>query len=133
MRALRFGSYSIAATFAGTPSLFAPEVDDAVLLLVAAAAVARRHAAVGVAAAGARLRLGERLLRACRFVISAKSETVWNRRPGLVGLRLRIGIRQLPKISMRSPSARETMARFWSDALAPACRCGGCACACPCG
>ncbi len=46
------------------------------------------------------------------FVISAKSETVWNRRPGLVGLRLRIGIRQLPKISMRSPSARVTMARF---------------------
>ena len=53
MRQLRFGSYSIAATLAGTPSLFAPEVDDAVLLLVAAAAVAGGLAAVGVAATGA--------------------------------------------------------------------------------
>ena len=54
MRALRFGSYSIDATFAGHAVLLAPEVDDAVLALVPAAAVTRRHAAVGVAAAGAR-------------------------------------------------------------------------------
>ena len=53
MRALRLGSYSIAATLAGTPSLFAPEVDDAVLLLVTTAAVPRGHAPVRVATAGA--------------------------------------------------------------------------------
>ena len=48
------------------------------------------------------------------FVTSEKSDDVWNRRPGLVGLRLRMAIRQLPKMSMRSsPAARVTIARFW--------------------
>ena len=62
MRAERFGSYSIAATFAGTPSLRALEVDDPVAALVAAALVARRDAAVVVAAALLRQLLGQRLL-----------------------------------------------------------------------
>src|SRR5690349_11065311 len=48
-------------------------------------------------------------------VTSAKSDADWNRRPGLVGLRLRMGIRQLPKMSMRSPSRRETSARFSAE------------------
>ena len=47
----------------GHAVLVATEVDDAVLLLVPAAAVTRGHAAVRVATARARLRLGERLLR----------------------------------------------------------------------
>ena len=45
-------------------------------------------------------------------VISAKSETVWNRRPGLVGLRLRTGIVSSRRSRCVSPSARETMARL---------------------
>ena len=61
MRAERFGSYSMAATFAGR-RLVAAEVDDAVAPLVAAAAEARRDAAPVVAAAGALLGLGQRLL-----------------------------------------------------------------------
>ena len=55
MRALRFGSYSMAATVAGTPSLFRLKSTMPVLLLVAAALVAGGLAAVGVAAAGAGL------------------------------------------------------------------------------
>ena len=113
MRALRFGSYSIGRDLRGHAVLVAPEVDDAVLLLVTAAR--------GAATSCGRTRCG-RPSWASSFVsdfsgrsrvISAKSETVWNRRPGLVGLRLRIGIAQLPKISIVSPSARETIARFW--------------------
>ena len=64
MRALRLGSYSIAATVAGTPSLVRLKSMTPVLLLVAAAAVAGRLAAVGVAAAGARLGGEQALLRA---------------------------------------------------------------------
>src|SRR5689334_12480999 len=45
-------------------------------------------------------------------VTSEKSDDDWNRRPGLVGLRLRMGIGQLPKTSMRSPSRSDTSARF---------------------
>ena len=63
MRAERFGSYSIAATFAGHAVLRALEVDHAVAALVAAALVAHRQAAVVVAAALLRQLLGERLLR----------------------------------------------------------------------
>jgi hypothetical protein len=44
--------------------LVALQVDDAVLLARAAALVARRDAAVGVAAAGLRLARGQRLVRA---------------------------------------------------------------------
>jgi hypothetical protein len=52
MRQVRLGSYSMAATLAGTPSLLRLEVDDAVLLLVTAAAVAGGLAPVVVAATG---------------------------------------------------------------------------------
>ena len=62
MRQLRFGSYSIAATLAGTPSLVRLKSIIAVLPLVAAAAVAGGLAAVGVAAAGLRLGAEQRLL-----------------------------------------------------------------------
>jgi len=66
--------------------LVAVEVDDPVRPLVASAAVAGGLAAVAVAAAG--LRAGTTSERSGRSrVISAKSETVWNRRPGLVGFR----------------------------------------------
>ena len=62
MRALRLGSYSMAADLGRDPVLVAAEVDDPVLLLVAAAAVARRLAAVVVAPAGLRLGREQRLL-----------------------------------------------------------------------
>jgi hypothetical protein len=53
------------------------------------------------------------------LVISEKSETVWNRRPGLVGLRLRMGHVVLLSLEQvdESPSARVTMAA-WCGALA---------------
>src|SRR5580704_852549 len=91
MRALRLGSYSMAATFAGTPSLSRrkstmrywrlwppPRWRDVlrprllrppVLALVASSERSGRSR-----------------------VISEKSATVWNRRPGLVGLRARSGM-----------------------------------------
>ena len=51
-------------------------------------------------------------------MISEKSETVWNRRPGLVGLRLRSAmVLSSSNRSMRSPSARVTMARLVSGRL----------------
>ena len=58
----------------GDADLVPLPVDDAVALLVAAAAEARGDAAVVVAAAGARLVLGERA-GARSLVISLKSET----------------------------------------------------------
>ncbi|MFO0611914.1 MAG: hypothetical protein U0414_04970 [Polyangiaceae bacterium] len=61
MRAVRFGSYSIAATSAGTP-VFVREVDDAVALLVPTTGPAR-DAAVVVAAAVEVLDLDEQTLR----------------------------------------------------------------------
>src|SRR3954452_1270643 len=91
MRQLRFGSYSTAATLAGTPSLmrrksttrywrlWPPPLWRAVLrpwLL--------RPPEAGRGSSSAR--------SGVVLVISEKSETVWNRRPGLVGLRLRRGI-----------------------------------------
>ena len=54
------------------------------------------------------------------LVMSAKSETVWNRRPGLVGLRERSGIAipdQLAKRSMESSGWSVTMARLVSGRL----------------
>ena len=86
MRAERFGSYSIAATFAGHAVLRALEVDDAVAALVTAALVARRDAAVVVAAALLRQRLGQRLL-GLRLRDLLEVETVMKRRPGDVGLK----------------------------------------------
>ena len=81
MRADRFGSYSIAATFAGTPSFRRLKSMIAVAALVAAALVARRDAAVVVAAALLRHRLEQALLRLV-FVISSNVETDMKRRPG---------------------------------------------------
>ena len=73
----------------GDAVLVALEVDDAVLLLVAAAPVTGGLAAVGVAPTGAGLGTARRTCSGRVLVISVKSETVWNRRPALVGLRLR--------------------------------------------
>ena len=70
----------------GNVVLVAAKVDDAVLLLVATAAVTRGLAAVVVASTG--LGLGSSSdFSGVVVVSSAKSETVWKRRPGLVGLR----------------------------------------------
>ena len=74
------------------------EVDHAVLALVAAAAVAGGHAAVVVTATGLVQRAQQRLSGVSR-VISTKSETDEKRRPGVVGLYLRIPIVQM---SLRS-------------------------------
>ena len=65
MRADRFGSYSIAATLAGTPSLRRLKSIDPVAALVAAARWRVVIAAVDVAAALLRQRLGEALLGLC--------------------------------------------------------------------
>ena len=62
MRAERFGSYSIAMTFAGDAELVALEVDHPVEALVAAAPVARRDAALVVAAGVLLQRLDQALL-----------------------------------------------------------------------
>ena len=64
MRAVRFGSYSIADDFGATSALAALEVDDAILLLVTAADVAGGDAAVVVAAAGLLLGLDAEISRA---------------------------------------------------------------------
>ena len=66
MRALRLGSYSMCATFAGTPSLFRRKSIDAVALLVAAALVAGRDATVHVATGLAVLLLQQAPSRAFR-------------------------------------------------------------------
>src|SRR5690349_2838485 len=91
MRQLRFGSYSTAATLAGTPSLvrvkstwrywrlWPPPLWRAVLwppLL--------RPPVFGFGPTSD--------FSGVVLVISEKSETVWNRRPALVGLRLRSAI-----------------------------------------
>src|SRR3954454_6313838 len=95
MRAERFGSYSIAATFAGTPSfrrlksmtryrrLWPPpwwRVVTRPLLL-------RPHFFVTGSS---------KLFSGFVFVTSSKVDTDMKRRPGLVGLYLRIGIRAEP-------------------------------------
>src|SRR3954468_16262474 len=94
MRALRFGSYSIAATLAGTPSLFRLKSTMRYCCLWPPPRwrdVLRPY----------ELRPPVRGLGASNdfsglsLVISEKSETVWKRRPGLVGLRLRKGITEL--------------------------------------
>ena len=74
-------------TFAGTPVLFALEVDHAVALLVTAAAEARGDAAVVVTAGLLGLVL-EQLFSGSSLVISPKSCVDMPRRPGEVGLYL---------------------------------------------
>src|ERR1039458_7121678 len=76
MRALRLGSYSMAATLAGTPSLSRRK------------SITRyRRLWPPVPGSGA---TSERSGRS--RVISEKSATLWNRRPGLVGFLERTGI-----------------------------------------
>src|ERR1700735_479093 len=100
MRALRLGSYSMAATRAGTPALFQRKA----MMRYGCLCPPPRCRAV----------LRPWLLRppdpglgaSSDFsgrsrVISEKSETVWKRRPGLVGLRERSGMRGDPVISDR--------------------------------
>ena len=116
--------------------LVALEIDDAVLLLVAAAAVAGRLAAVGVAAAGPGLGASS-VFSGRVLVISLKSETVWNRRPGLVGLRLRRGMVGYLRLSSRTAGSaaprRGSRSPAWCRAACRRSACGGGACACPCG
>src|SRR6476661_2447641 len=91
MRQLRFGSYSTAATLAGTPSLvrlkstirycclWPPPLWRAVLRPYELRPPVPDFGASSV-------------FSGVDLVMSEKSETVWNRRPGLVGLRLRRAI-----------------------------------------
>src|SRR3954463_3596901 len=94
MRALRLGSYSIAATLAGTPSLFRLKSTMRYCCLWPPPRwrdVLRPY----------ELRPPVRGLGASSdfsglsLVVSEKSETVWKRRPGLGGLRWRRGISEL--------------------------------------
>src|SRR5689334_18595208 len=96
MRALRFGSYSIDATFAGTPSLSRRKSTTRYLRLwpppqwrdvIRPYALRPPVRGLGLVSDFSGL----------SRVTSAKSETVWNRRPALVGLRLRIGIPSAPE------------------------------------
>ena len=84
MLALRFGSYSRRSTFAGDAVLVAPEIDDAVVLLVAAALVAHGDVAVVVAADRACLRSMSAANGAplCRSGVDDPDQP---RRPGEVG------------------------------------------------
>src|SRR5260370_14796312 len=87
---MRFGLYSIAATLAGTPSLSRLKSMTRYFCLwppPLCRAVMRPFALRPPVFGFGRVRARSGWSR----VISAKSETVWNRRPGLVGLRLRIG------------------------------------------
>ena len=63
MRAVRFGSYSIADDFGCDAALLAFEIDLPVFLLVTAADVTRGQTAIIVAAAASLLGLGQALLR----------------------------------------------------------------------
>jgi hypothetical protein len=86
------------------------EVDLPVLLLVPTAAVARRHAAVHVATRRPLLRLRERLLGLPLADLGEVGDGL-EPAPRAGRLALANGHRQLPKISMESPAASETIAR----------------------
>src|SRR5580765_3237982 len=115
MRALRLGSYSMCATFAGTPSLLRrkstiryrrllpPPWWRAVIRPCTLRPAFLRPLTTSDFSGVAR-------------VISSNDETLPPRRPGVVGLYLRTAIYPNPpsKISMASPSARVTIARFSS-------------------
>src|SRR5439155_26171892 len=92
------------------------EVDLPVLLLVPTAAVARRHPPVHVATRRPLLRLRERLLG---LRLADLGEVGDGLEPAARAGRLAFadGHRQLPKISMESPAASDTIARRWSDRL----------------
>jgi hypothetical protein len=92
IRAERFGSYSIVATFAGMSCLSRLKS-----MMRYSSACARRRATTTSARRGccgrptSWQRLGQRLVRLVA-VISSNTCTVWNRRPGDVGLYLRMGM-----------------------------------------
>src|SRR5256885_1748509 len=91
MRALRLGSYSMAATLAGTPSLLRRKSMIRYSLLWPPP----RWRAVLRPCTLRPPDLGRRSVSAFSgsvLVISEKSETLWKRRPGDVGLRRTIGI-----------------------------------------
>src|SRR3954470_19448847 len=110
MRALRFGSYSMAATLAGTPSfvrlksmmryccLWPPPRWRDVLR-----PYELRPPVLGLGASSD--------FSGLSLVISEKSETVWKRRPALVGLRLRSGMRAL----LLAVEQRDALSRGESD------------------
>ena len=118
MRAVRFGSYSMCATFAGTPSLSTRlksirrywRLWPPPWCRVVIRPWALRPPFLGSGASSD--------FSGVDRVISAKSATLEPRRPGVVGLYLRIAIvytPQLtgpPKASIRSPSASFTIARL---------------------
>ena len=115
----------------------ATEVDDAVGALVAAALVAGGDPAVRRCGRPCCAAGGPATSPASDRVISTKSATLEPRRPGVVGLYLRMPMclspsslssTGPPKMSMRSPSASVTIARLVS--LRGRSR-SGCACACP--
>ena len=85
IRAEQFGSYSMVATLAGDAVLVALEVDDTVTAASSAALMTGGDATLVVATGLLRQRRRQRLLglRAGDF---GKIETVWKRRPALVGL-----------------------------------------------
>src|SRR5262245_66252375 len=91
MRALRLGSYSIDATLAGTPSLSRRKSMTRYFRLWPPPrwrdVIRPYELRPPVRGFGLVSDFSGLLL-----VISEKSDTVWNRRPGLVGLRLRTGI-----------------------------------------
>ena len=109
MRALRFGSYSIAATLAGIPSLLRLKSTIRYCCLWPPPrwrAVLRPwllRPPVGGLGASSDFSGRSR-------VISAKSETVWNRRPALVGLRERSAMR-CPGLSVLEEVDRVTRVR----------------------
>src|ERR687889_835374 len=105
MYAERFGSYSMDATRAGTPSLVRLK---SILRYSRLAPPPRWRAVLRPSALRPPdfLRPSTRVRSGSVFVISAKSGYVTNRRPGEVGFGLRIGIRDRPRGLGRSGSGR---------------------------
>src|SRR3954468_17750158 len=101
----RFGSYSIAATFAGTPSLRLRL--KSILRYRRLAPPPRWREVLRPLALRPPdfLRPSTSVFSGSLFVISAKSGYVTKRRPGEVGLGLRIGIRARPPGPGRSGSS----------------------------
>src|SRR3954467_6979043 len=114
MYAVRFGSYSIAATRAGTPSL---ERLKSTLRYRRLAPPPRWREVLRPLELRPPdfLRPSTRVFSGSSFVISEKSGYETNRRPGLVGLGLRIGISTppAPRGPGRSGSSRPREPRRW--------------------
>src|SRR6185295_9657345 len=99
----RFGSYSIAATFAGTPSLRLRL--KSILRYRRLAPPPRWRAVLRPRALRPPdfVRPSTSVFSGRSFVISAKSGYVEKRRPGLVGLGLRMAMRISPRRGPRGP------------------------------